>query len=31
LPYFSCAMVAIGMIIHFGLNLKNFLQKRMAS
>jgi ResB-like family protein len=31
LPYFSCAMVAIGMIFHFGLNLKNFLQKRMAS
>ena len=31
LPYFSCAMVAIGMIIHFGLNLKNFLQKRLAS
>jgi hypothetical protein len=31
LPYFSCAMVALGMIFHFGLHLKNFLQKRMAS
>jgi hypothetical protein len=31
LPYFSCAMVAIGMIIHFSLNLVKFLEKRFAS
>jgi hypothetical protein len=28
LPYWSCAIVAIGMLIHFGLNLVNFLGRR---
>jgi hypothetical protein len=30
MPYVSCVMVALGMIIHFGLNLLKFLQRRMA-
>jgi hypothetical protein len=30
MPYVSCIMVALGMIIHFGLHLIRFLQKRMA-
>jgi cytochrome c biogenesis protein ResB len=28
LPYFSCVIVALGMIFHFGLNLSTFLQRR---
>jgi len=28
LPYWSCAVVALGMLIHFGLNLANFLERR---
>ncbi len=28
MPYFSCAMVALGMFIHFGLHLGGFLRKR---
>jgi hypothetical protein len=30
MPYFSCAMVALGMIVHFGLHLINFLKRRVA-
>jgi len=30
LPYISCAMVVIGLLIHFGVVLVNFLQKRLA-
>ncbi len=28
MPYFACAMVALGMIVHFGMNLLSFLQRR---
>jgi hypothetical protein len=28
LPYWSCAVVALGMIMHFGLNLTTFLRRR---
>jgi hypothetical protein len=28
LPYWSCAVVALGMLIHFGQNLANFLERR---
>lgn len=28
MPYFSCALVALGMTIHFGLHLVNFLRRR---
>lgn len=31
LPYISCAMVVIGLLIHFGVVLVNFLQKRLAT
>jgi hypothetical protein len=31
MPYVSCAMVALGMIIHFGLHLVGFLRLRMVS
>jgi hypothetical protein len=31
LPYFSCAIVSLGMILHFGLNLATFLQRRSGS
>jgi ResB-like family len=31
MPYISCAMVALGMIIHFGLHLVKFLERRMAA
>jgi hypothetical protein len=31
LPYVSCIMVTIGMLVHFGLNLKLFLDKTSAS
>ena len=30
LPYIACAMVALGMVIHFGLSLIGFLRKRAA-
>jgi hypothetical protein len=30
MPYLSCGMVAIGMLIHFGQNLAGFLRKRAA-
>ena len=30
LPYFSCAIVGIGMLIHFGLTLRRFIDKRTA-
>src|SRR5262249_51249037 len=28
MPYISCVMVALGMMIHFGITLVNFLQKQ---
>jgi hypothetical protein len=28
LPYLSCAIVSLGMVLHFGLNLINFLGRR---
>ncbi|HEY1859888.1 MAG TPA: cytochrome c biogenesis protein ResB [Gemmataceae bacterium] len=31
LPYVSCAMVAIGMLVHFSINLIGFLMRRLAS
>jgi hypothetical protein len=30
MPYFSCVMVAVGMLIHFGLHLVGFLRRRVA-
>jgi len=30
MPYISCAMVTIGMLIHFGLHLTSFLRRRFA-
>lgn len=30
MPYLSCAMVSIGMLVHFGLNLTRFVQRRAA-
>jgi hypothetical protein len=30
MPYISCVMVALGMIIHFGINLNKFLERRAA-
>jgi hypothetical protein len=30
MPYISCVMVALGMLIHFGLHLAGFLRKRAA-
>lgn len=30
LPYISCVVVTLGMLIHFGINLLSFLQKRMV-
>jgi hypothetical protein len=30
LPYVSCALVTLGMMIHFGLHLVEFLRRRMA-
>jgi ResB-like family protein len=30
LPYISCLMVAVGMLIHFGISLTRFLEKRLA-
>jgi hypothetical protein len=31
MPYISCALVAVGMLIHFGLHLVGFLQGRFAA
>ena len=31
MPYLSCLLVAAGMLFHFGLNLFQFLQRRIAS
>jgi hypothetical protein len=31
LPYLSCAMVAAGMLVHFGIYLLNFLNRRIAT
>jgi hypothetical protein len=31
LPYLSCAMVAAGMLVHFGIHLLNFLNRRIAT
>jgi hypothetical protein len=30
MPYISCTMISLGMIIHFGINLLNFLRRRTA-
>lgn len=30
MPYVSCVMVALGMIVHFGMHLVKFLRRRMA-
>ena len=30
LPYLACAMVALGMLLHFGLNLVSFLNRRAS-
>ena len=30
LPYFSCVIVSIGMLVHFGIVLADFLRKRGA-
>jgi hypothetical protein len=31
LPYISCVVVGLGMVIHFGLNLSNFLKRRAVA
>jgi hypothetical protein len=31
MPYISCAMIAAGMLVHFGLHLISFLQRRAAA
>jgi hypothetical protein len=31
MPYVSCVMVAVGMLVHFGLHLAGFLQRRYAA
>ena len=31
MPYLACAMVVIGMLIHFGMSLVGFLRKRAVS
>src|SRR5262249_1921070 len=31
LPYISCALVAVGMVAHFGLQLVEFLRRRLAT
>ena len=28
MPYFSCAIVSIGMLVHFGIGLISFLERR---
>jgi hypothetical protein len=30
MPYISCTMVALGMLVHFGMHLVGFLRKRFA-
>lgn len=30
LPYFSCGLVTLGMLVHFGLHLTEFLRRRIA-
>jgi hypothetical protein len=30
MPYFSCALVALGMLVHFGIHLYQFLSRRFA-
>jgi hypothetical protein len=30
MPYLSCAMVSLGMVVHFGMHLVGFLRRRMA-
>jgi hypothetical protein len=31
MPYISCGMVTLGMMIHFGIHLVNFLQRRVVA
>src|SRR5262249_47730309 len=31
MPYISCAMVSVGMLVHFGLHLIAFLRRRVAA
>jgi hypothetical protein len=31
MPYISCIMVGLGMLFHFGMNLIEFLQRRIAT
>jgi len=31
LPYLSCGIVALGMIVHFGMNLRKFVDRRAAT
>jgi hypothetical protein len=31
MPYISCAVVALGLVIHFGLHLFEFLRRRIAA
>jgi hypothetical protein len=31
MPYISCAMVSIGMMVHFGLHLRKFLEAKLAA
>ena len=30
IPYISCVLVTLGMAVHFGLSLTNFLRRRAA-
>ena len=30
MPYFSCALVSLGMLVHFGIHLVGFLRRRAA-
>jgi ABC-type transport system involved in cytochrome c biogenesis permease subunit len=31
LPYFSCVLVSLGMLVHFGINLTSFLLRKLAA
>jgi len=31
MPYIACALVCLGMLVHFGLHLGSFLQRRTES
>jgi ABC-type transport system involved in cytochrome c biogenesis permease subunit len=31
MPYFSCVLVAVGMLVHFGITLNGFLRKTLAA